>query len=143
MGGVSGSGSMTPAGRLGRAFGDAQRMATLYAPDVNWSLPACLPFPRPMKGKAAVVEYNQKVWTVVYRPDCEVKILDEVGDEASSAVRFIYRAFALSMDRHHENEYVVFVRSGPEGITEVFESFDTVITRDFFRGGAATEWRGF
>jgi hypothetical protein len=40
----------TPAGRLVSAFGDAARMSTLYAPDVEWSLPASLPFPRPAKG---------------------------------------------------------------------------------------------
>ncbi len=115
MGGVSGSGSMTPAGRLVRAFGDAQRMATLYAPDVNWSLPACLPFPRPMKGKAAVVEYNQKVWTVVYRPDCEVEILDEVGDEASSAVRFIYRMARLLSPHRRPLRILPVLMEGTDG----------------------------
>ena len=77
----------TPAGQLVRAFGNVAAMSALYAADVEWSLSASLPFPRPMLGKEAVVAFNTAVWTVHFRPDCTVEILDEVGDAASSAAR--------------------------------------------------------
>ena len=125
----------TPAGRLVAAFGDVEAMARLYAPDVQWSLSASTPCPRPMVGKAAVTAFNTEVWTAHYRPDCEVEILDEVGDDRASAVRFTYRAYSNAAQRLYVNEYTVFVRSGPDGIEEVFEAFDTALTRDFYRGG--------
>jgi len=131
----------TPAGRLATAFGDVDRMAEFYAPGVRWVLPASLPFPRPVEGKEAVIALHRQIWSEVYRPDVEVKILDEVGDETASAVRFFYRAFALYVGRYYENEYTMFVRSGPEGVTEVFEAFDTTTTFDFYRG-EPTKWKG-
>lgn len=126
--------AMTPAGKLVRAFGDVAAMRALYAPDVEWSLSGSLPFPRPMVGRDAVTAFNTEVWTVHYRPDCTVEILDEVGDERSSAVRFIYRAHSKLRDAPYENEYTVFVRSGPGGITHVFEALDTAIILDFLQG---------
>lgn len=128
----------TPAGRLVSAFGDVETMAALYAPDIQWSLPKTLPFPRPMVGREAVVAFNTAVWTVHYRPDCTVEILDEVGDGRSSAVRFIYRAHSNLAGKLYENEYTLFVRSGPAGIVEVFEAMDTGLIRDFLIGKAAT-----
>jgi ketosteroid isomerase-like protein len=125
----------TPAGRLVSAFGDVATMAALYAPRVEWSLSASLPYPRPIRGREAVSAFNREVWTLHYRPDCAVEILDEVGDETASAVRFIYRAHAVAAGRMYENEYTVFVRSGPEGITEVFEALDTARVQAFLRGG--------
>jgi hypothetical protein len=127
----------TPAGRLVAAFGDVQAMAKLYAPTVEWSLSASTPFPRPIRGKDAVVAFNTQVWTDHYRPDCQVEILDEVGDARASAVRFTYRAFSNAAQRLYKNEYTVFVRSGPDGIEAVFEAFDTALTRDFFRSGGS------
>jgi ketosteroid isomerase-like protein len=124
----------TPAGRLVSAFGDVERMAALYAPDVEWSLSPSTPFPRPMKGREAVIAFNREVWTRHYRPDCTVEILDEVGDERGSAVRFIYRAHMLATGRPYENEYTLFARSGPEGITEVFEALDTARAGQIARG---------
>lgn len=117
----------TPAGRLVSAFGDVEAMAAMYAPDVEWSLPASLGLPRPMRGRAAVIAFNREVWTVHYRADCSVKILDEAGDERASAVRFIYRAHSNAMNRLYENEYTLFARSGPEGISAVFEAMDTAL----------------
>lgn len=123
----------TPAGRLVSAFGDVDRMAALYAPGIEWSLSASTPYPRPMQGFDAVTAFNREVWTKHYLPDCTVEILDEVGDENASAVRFIYRATFRSDGRIYENEYTVFVRSGPEGIREVFEALDTAHARDVAR----------
>ena len=127
----------TPAGRLVSAFGNVPAMASLYAPNVEWSLSASLPFPRPMVGRDAVIAFNNEVWTRHYRPDCTVRILDEVGDDQVSAVRFVYRAYSHLAGKMYENEYTVFVRSGPEGITEVFEALDTALVRDFMAEGSA------
>jgi hypothetical protein len=116
-------------------------MAKAYADDIQWSLSGSTPFPRPMVGREAVIAFNHQVWGQVHYPDCEVEILDEVGDERSSAVRFTYRARVFGKEGIYENEYTVFVRSGPEGIKEVFEAFDTVAALDFYRG-AKTTMRG-
>ena len=127
----------TPAGKLVRAFGDVAAMRALYAADVEWSLSASLPFPRPMVGRDAVTAFNTEVWTVHHRSDCTVEILDEVGDERSSAVRFVYRAHSKFRDAPYENEYTVFVRSGPDGITHVFEALDTALLLDFLQNRPA------
>jgi hypothetical protein len=128
----------SPAGKLVRAFGKVAEMAKAYAPDIQWSLPASTPFPRPMIGREAVIAFNNQVWGQVHYPDCEVEILDEVGDETASAVRFLYRARVIGKEGVYENEYTVFVRSGSEGLKEVFEAFDTVAALDFYRDGKTT-----
>jgi hypothetical protein len=108
-------------------------MAPLYAPDITWTLPRGLS-QEPMVGKDAVCAFNRMVWTQSYRPDCEVDILDEVGDEGSSAVRIRYRAHLLGPDQDYENEYTVFVRADDHGIHEVFEDMDTVTLLDALTG---------
>jgi ketosteroid isomerase-like protein len=125
----------TPAGRLVSAFGDAEAMRAMYAPHVEWSLSASLDLPRPMKGIDAVSAFNRQVWTEFYRPDCTVEILDETGDDRVSAARFIYRAHSNATGTLYENEYTIFVRSGPEGITEVFEGLDTAFVLRFLDEG--------
>ncbi|MEO8298132.1 MAG: nuclear transport factor 2 family protein [Burkholderiales bacterium] len=127
----------TPAGRLVSAFGDPARMAALYAPHIEWSLPASLStLPRPMVGRDAVAAFNRAVWEVHYFPDCTVEILDETGDAQRSAVRFIYRATARDDARtRYENHYTLFARSGPDGITEVFEDLDTLAMVEVLRQG--------
>ena len=124
----------TPAGRLVSAFGDVAAMSRLYADDIEWSLPAGLPFPRPMKGKPAVIAFNTAVWTDSYHPDCTVEILDETGNEASSAVRFIYRARFRDTGKPYENEYTLFARSNAAGISHVFEALDTIALIDILAG---------
>lgn len=124
----------TPAGRLVSAFGDVDKMSALYADDIRWSLSASLPYPRPMEGREAVLAFNRSVWEEIYYPDCTVEILDEVGDERLSAVRFIYRARYRESDRPYENEYTLFARGGPAGISEVFEALDTLAVFDQMRG---------
>jgi ketosteroid isomerase-like protein len=124
----------TPACRLVLAFGDVEATQALYAPDIAWSLPASLPYPRPMSGKDAVIAFNTGVWTDSYFPDCSVTILDEVGDDGSSAVRFVYRARLRRTGKLYENEYALFARSGPLGITEVFEAMDSLAILDQLAG---------
>jgi ketosteroid isomerase-like protein len=123
----------TPAGRLVRAFGRPDVMAPMYAPDVTWHLPRGLTA-EPMVGKEAVCGFNQMVWTLTYEPDCEVEVLDEVGDEISSAVRITYRATALATGGRYQNEYTVFVRSDASGIREVHEALDSIAMYDFLQG---------
>ncbi|MDR3499741.1 MAG: nuclear transport factor 2 family protein [Parvibaculum sp.] len=127
--------SHTPAGKLVSAFGDVKAMSALYAPDIEWSLSASLPYPRPMKGFDAVVAFNTSVWSDSYFPDCEVTILDEIGDERSSAVRFIYRARSRASGTWYENEYTLFARGDAKGIREVFEALDTAAVLDQLGGG--------
>lgn len=124
----------TPAGRLVSAFGDVEKMAALYAPEIEWSLSASLPYPRPMKGRDAVIAFNRSVWEDVYFPDCSVEILDEIGGEALSAVRFIYRARYRASGLPYENEYTLFARGGLGGIREVFEALDTLAIFDQMKG---------
>lgn len=129
-----------------RAFGDVDRMAGLYAPDICWSLSASLVmYPRPMQGRDAVIAFNRHVWSDVYQPDCHVEILDETGDAGLSAVRFLYSAILIADGRRYENEYTLFARSGPRGITHVFEGLDTAALLDFVGGrmaGASFEQTG-
>lgn len=123
----------TLAGKLAELFGRVDDMAELYASEIEWSMPASLPYPRPMIGRDVIVAFHRQVWGEFYRPDCEVEILDECGDAAGSAARFAYRAFSLLKNDWYANQYTLFVRSGPDGIREVFEDFDTVTTYNFFR----------
>lgn len=123
----------TPAGRLVSAFGDVAAMSRLYAEGIEWSLPAGLPFPRPMVGREAVIAFNTAVWTESYFPDCTTEILDETGDEASSAVRFIYRA-RFRAGGTYENEYTLFARTSGGLITHVFEALDTIALIDQLKG---------
>lgn len=123
----------TPAGRLATSFGRPEEMAVMYAPDVTWHLPRGLA-QEPLIGKDAVRAFNQAVWSLSYRPECQIDLLDEVGDERMSAVRFRYRAHMVATDQEYENEYTLFVRADDEGIHEVFEAMDTVRLLDSLRG---------
>ncbi|MDO8289535.1 MAG: nuclear transport factor 2 family protein [Parvibaculum sp.] len=125
----------TPAGRLVSAFGDVDKMKAMYAPTIEWSLSASLPFPRPMKGFDAVVAFNTGVWSDTYFPDCKVEILDEIGNDTLSAVRFIYSARYRASGGPYTNEYTLFARSGADGIHEVFEALDTAAVLDQMSGG--------
>jgi hypothetical protein len=119
----------TPARMLAERFGDVDAMRALYAPGVTWTISASLGVPK-LEGYDAVVAFNRQVWTEHHRPDCTVTILDEIGDPALSAVRFIYRAWSHFADAWYENEYTLFVCSDAAGITRITEAFDTAATID-------------
>lgn len=125
------TGAHTPAGRLALAFGDVDAMSAFYADAVEWSLPASLPFPRPVLGKEAVTALNQSIWSIYFFPDCGVEIVDEAGDEVSSAVRIRYSAISRLNDKLYQNEYNLFVRASADGITHVFEGLDTMALYEF------------
>ncbi|WP_439815483.1 nuclear transport factor 2 family protein [Zavarzinia sp. CC-PAN008] len=118
----------TLAGKLVEAFGDPQAMNALYADDVRWTLSASTgALAGPHVGRAAVVAFNTTIWTEFYFADgVTVEILDEVGNDRLSAVRFIYNARYKADNSPYSNEYTVFARH-PDGrkITEVFEGLDT------------------
>jgi ketosteroid isomerase-like protein len=124
---------MTPAGRLAHAFGDVAAMRAMYAPHVTWEISASLGVPK-LEGVEAVSGFNAQVWTEHHRPDCTVTVLDEVGDDAKSAVRFTYRAWSNFAEDWYENEYSLFVRADEGGIRHVAEAFDTAGTIDFLTG---------
>jgi SnoaL-like domain len=123
----------TPAGKLAALFGNVAAMSAMYAPAVEWTISASLGIPR-LVGRDAVVAFNTQVWSEHHRPDCSITILDELGDETSSAVRFTYRAWSHFVRDWYENEYTLFVKAGPEGIHSVVEALDTSANLDFLSG---------
>jgi ketosteroid isomerase-like protein len=125
----------TPAGRLVTAFGNPDHMAAMYADDVTWNLPAGLAQPA-LVGKEQVRAFNEAVWSLSYRPDCEVDLLDEIGTDGVSAVRFRYRGHLLVTDQPYENEYTVFVHADSDGIHAVFEAMDTVALLEALQGAS-------
>ena len=130
----------TPARALAERFGNPDAMRDLYAPDIEWTISASLRVPR-LVGRDAVYAFNRQVWTEHHRPDCTVTILDETGDQLSSAVRFIYRAWSHFANDWYENEYSLFVRNSDMGSVSVAEAFDTAATIDFLAGKAiGTSW---
>ncbi len=123
----------TPAGKLASSFGDVDAMCALYAPDISWKISTSIGIP-PMIGRNAVIAFNRQVWTEHHRTDCIIEILDEAGDEAISAVRFLYRAWSHFIGDWYENEYTLFVRARPEGIFSVAEAMDSSANLDFLSG---------
>ena len=122
----------TPARRLIDAFGDCPAMEALYADEVTWRLSHSLApkIAGPHTGRAAVRGFNQAVFEKFYEPgSVTVDVLDEVGDEASSVVRFVFRA--QSRRGHpYAVEYVMFVKATDGKIHEVLELLDTHASND-------------
>lgn len=126
----------TPARRLVEAFGDCPALATMYTEDVTWRLSYSLPpnIAGPHVGKDAVCAFNEAVFTRFYEPgSVTVEILDEIGDEASSVVRF---TFAATSRRGHPYrvEYVLFAKTTDGLIHEVVELLDTQATIEQHQG---------
>jgi ketosteroid isomerase-like protein len=128
----------TLAGQLVERFGRPEAMKQLYADDIRWSLSASLgKIAGPHEGLEAVLAFNHRIWEAVYFPEVEVEILDEVGDEASSAVRFIYRATYRNNGAPYANHYTLFVRTRDGCIHEVFEALDTLASINAYAGHPA------
>lgn len=130
--------SPTPARRLVEAFGDCDAMAALYSDDVTWRLNHSLA-PRvagPHVGKEAVMAFNSAVFTKFYEPgSIRVDIDDEVGDEASSVVRFDFHATTRKGHSYHV-EYVLFAKTTDGLICEVVELLDTHASNEQHAGNA-------
>ena len=126
----------TPARRLVEAFGDCSALEAMYTEDVSWRLNHSLAphIAGPHRGKAAVCAFNRAVFEKFYEPSSvEVEILDEIGDEASSVVRFIYRA--TSRRQHpYAVEYVLFAKTVNGLISEVIELLDTHASNEQHQG---------
>ena len=117
----------TPARRLVEAFGDCTAMSNLYAEDVTWRLNHSLApnIAGPHVGKMAVMGFNDAVFNKIYEPgELRVEILDEVGDEASSVVRFNFHARSRR-GHSYDVEYVLFAKTDGGQICEVVELLDT------------------
>lgn len=128
----------TPARRLVEAFGDCDALAAMYAPNVSWRLNHSLApnIAGPHSGKEAVCAFNQAVFHKFYEPgSVTVEILDEVGDEASSVVRFNFRA---SSRRGHPYavEYVLFAKTTDGQIHDVVELLDSHASNEQHQGNA-------
>ena len=128
----------TPAGRLVEAFGDCSALEAMYTEDVSWRLNHSLApnISGPHTGKNAVCAFNHAVFDKFYKPgSVTVEILDEIGDEASSVVRFVFRA--TSRRGHlYAVEYVLFAKTTDGMIHEVVELLDTHASNEQHQGNA-------
>ncbi|MAI77351.1 MAG: hypothetical protein CL917_00225 [Deltaproteobacteria bacterium] len=126
----------TPARRLVEAFGNCSALEAMYTEDVSWRLNHSLAphIAGPHQGKAAVCAFNQAVFEKFYEPSSvQVEVLDELGDEASSVVRFIYRA--TSRRQHpYAVEYVLFAKTVNGRVCEVVELLDTHASNEQHQG---------
>ena len=126
----------TPARRLVEAFGTCSALEAMYTEDVSWRLNHSLAphIAGPHQGKAAVCAFNQAVFEKFYEPSSvQVEVLDELGDEASSVVRFIYRA--TSRRQHpYAVEYVLFAKTVNGRVCEVVELLDTHASNEQHQG---------
>lgn len=128
----------TPARAVVEAFGDCDALAAMYSDDVTWRLNRSLAanIAGPHVGKAAVTGFNEAVFTKFYEPgSVRVEILDELGDEASSVVRFNFRA--TSRRGHpYAVEYVLFAKTAGGKVSEVIELLDTHASNEQHQGNA-------
>ena len=128
--------SPTPARRLVEAFGDCALMASLYADDVVWRLNHSLAanIAGPHEGKDAVTGVNEAVFQKCYEArSVRVDIHDEIGDEASSVVRFDFHARS-SRGHDYDVEYVLFAKTRQGRIYEVVELLDTLASNEQHQG---------
>lgn len=128
----------TPARAVVEAFGDCAALAALYRDDVTWRLNRSLApnIAGPHVGRAAVCGFNEAVFTKFYEPgSVSVEVLDELGDEASSVVRFNFRA--TSRRGHpYAVEYVLFAKTVDGKVSEVIELLDTHGSNEQHQGNA-------
>jgi ketosteroid isomerase-like protein len=128
----------TPARRLVEAFGDCDTMAKMYTDDVTWRLNHSLApnIAGPHVGKDAVTGFNDAVFNKIYEPgNLNVEILDEIGDAASSAVRFNFHARSRR-GHSYDVEYVLFAKAINGAIYEVVELLDTHASIEQHAGNA-------
>ncbi len=128
--------SPTPAGRLVQAFGDCERMASMYTDDVVWRLNHSLApnIAGPHTGKEAVVRFNQAVFHKFYETGSVSTVIhDEIGDEISSVVRFDFHAQS-TRGHGYDVEYVLFAKTRQGLICEVVELLDTLASSEQHQG---------
>lgn len=128
----------TPARQVVEAFGDCETLAEMYTEDVTWRLNHSLApnIAGPHVGKEAVCGFNTAVFTKFYEPgSTRVDILDEIGDEGSSVVRFIMRATSRRGNPYNV-EYVLFAKTSGGKVCEVVELLDTHASNEQHQGNA-------
>ena len=128
----------TPARQLVEALGDCSALEAMYTEDVSWRLNHSLApnISGPHTGKPAVCAFNRAVFNKFYKPgSVVVEILDEIGNEASSVVRFVFRA-ASQRGNPYAVEYVLFAKSTNGMIHEVVELLDTHASNEQHQGKA-------
>mgnify|MGYP003342953066 FL=1 len=128
--------SPTPARRLVEAFGDCEAMASLYTDDVVWRLNHSLApnIAGPHQGKDAVTGFNRAVFQKFYETgSVRVDIHDEIGDDASSVVRFDFHARS-TRGHDYDVEYVLFAKTRQGRICEVVELLDTLASNEQHQG---------
>lgn len=131
--------STTPARALVEAFGDVATMAVMYADDVVWRLNHSLSpnIAGPHVGKTAVIGFNEAVFTKFYEPgSTRVEILDEIGDESSSVVRFNFRATSRRSGHPYAVEYVLFAKTAGGKVVDVIELLDTQASKEQHAGNS-------
>ncbi len=128
----------TPARRIVEALGDCDTLATMYTDDVTWRLNHSLPpnIAGPHVGKEAVLGFNSAVFNKFYEPgSMTVDVLDEIGDEASSVVRFNIHAMSRR-GNSYDVEYVLFAKTTGGMVHEVVELLDTHASYEQHQGNA-------
>lgn len=128
----------TPARRIVEAFGNCDALAKMYTEDVTWRLNYSLPpnISGPHVGKAAVCSFNNAVFNKIYDgTSVQVVIDDELGDEASSVVRFDLHAISRRGHRY-DVEYVLFAKTRAGLVYEVVELLDTQASTEQHQGNA-------
>lgn len=128
--------SPTPARRLVEAFGDCELMASMYTDDVVWRLSYSLApnIAGPHVGKDAVTAFNEAVFGKFYEAgSVSVDLHDEIGDEASSVVRFDFHAMS-TRGHPYDVEYALFVKTRDGLICEVVEMLDTLASSEQHKG---------
>jgi len=130
--------TITPARRLVEAFGDCDALEAMYTEDVSWrsSHSRAPNIAGPHIGKAAVCAFNHAVFDKFYEPgSVTVEILDEIGDDASSVVRFVFRATSRR-GNPYVVEYVLFAKTTDGKVHEVVELLDTHASNEQHQGKA-------
>lgn len=128
----------TPARSLVEAFGDLAALANMYTTDITWRLNHSLApnIAGPHVGKEAVCAFNEAVFTKFYEPgSVTVEILDEIGDETSSVVRFVFRAMSRRGNPYNV-EYVLFAKTTGGLVHEVIELLDSHASNEQHQGNA-------
>ena len=130
------SSNPTPARRIVEAFGDCPGLEAMYSDSVTWRLNHSLApnIAGPHEGKAAVCGFNRAVFEKFYAPgSVKVEILDEIGDESSSVVRFNFRAMS-TRGNPYAVEYVLFAKTTGGKVHEVVELLDTHASNEQHQG---------
>ena len=126
----------TPSRHLVEAFGNCEMMAKMYSDNVVWRLNHSLApnIAGPHEGKEAVIKFNNAVFYTFYKKNSvSVEILDEIGDEESSVVRFNFHGQS-ARNHVYDVEYVLFAKTKQGLIYDVVELLDTLASNEQHQG---------